>query len=68
MEWASRLAGLLGGVHNAGIIHRFAAVITFGYFTFHVVLNDPNEGKATYTYHGLYLWKKLLNVQQTGFN
>jgi len=36
MAWASRLSGLLGGVHNAGIIHRFAAVITFGYFTFHV--------------------------------
>jgi len=34
---AAFLAGLLGGVHNAGIIHRFAAVITFGYFTFHVI-------------------------------
>jgi cytochrome b subunit of formate dehydrogenase len=36
MEWASRLANFLGGVHAAGNIHRFAAVITFGYFTFHV--------------------------------
>lgn len=36
MQWASSLAKLLGGVGNAGIIHRFAAFITFGYFTFHV--------------------------------
>lgn len=37
MPWASTLAKLLGGVHAAGNIHRFAAVITFGYFIFHVV-------------------------------
>jgi len=36
MEWASRLANLLGGVHAAGNIHRFAAVITFAYFAFHL--------------------------------
>jgi len=36
MEWASSLSKLLGGVNIAGNIHRFAAVITFGYFTFHV--------------------------------
>ena len=37
MPWASWLADLSGGVHTAGNIHRFAAVITFGYFIFHVV-------------------------------
>jgi predicted CXXCH cytochrome family protein len=36
MPWANYLADLLGGVHAAGNIHRFAAVITFGYFIFHV--------------------------------
>jgi predicted CXXCH cytochrome family protein len=36
MPWANFLASLLGGVKNAGVIHRFAAVITFGYFTFHL--------------------------------
>jgi cytochrome b subunit of formate dehydrogenase len=36
MPWASTLADLLGGVHAAGNIHRFAAIITFGYFIFHV--------------------------------
>lgn len=36
MEWAKTLADLLGGVRVAGVIHRFAAVITFGYFVFHL--------------------------------
>jgi len=36
MEWASWLANMLGGVKSAGAIHRFAAVITFGYFAFHL--------------------------------
>ncbi|MCB2219982.1 MAG: hypothetical protein KQI35_06260 [Bacteroidetes bacterium] len=37
MPWANWLSRILGGVHVAGNIHRFAAVITFGYFIFHVV-------------------------------
>jgi predicted CXXCH cytochrome family protein len=36
MTWAGHLAGMLGGVRNAGIIHRTAAVVTFGYFLFHL--------------------------------
>ena len=36
MGWARNLADLMGGVHVAGNIHRFAAVITFGYFFFHI--------------------------------
>jgi cytochrome b subunit of formate dehydrogenase len=36
MEWAKFLARFIGGVHAAGIIHRIGAVITFGYFAFHV--------------------------------
>lgn len=36
MEWASWVAKMLGGVKSAGTIHRFAAVITFIYFTFHL--------------------------------
>ena len=36
MDWAKFLAKLIGGAHTAGIIHRFAAVITFGYFGYHV--------------------------------
>jgi cytochrome b subunit of formate dehydrogenase len=37
MPWAAFLARALGGVQKAGVIHRTAAVITFGYFTFHVI-------------------------------
>jgi cytochrome b subunit of formate dehydrogenase len=36
MDWANWFSRLLGGVHVAGNIHRFAAVITFGYFIFHI--------------------------------
>jgi cytochrome b subunit of formate dehydrogenase len=36
MDWAKFLVKLIGGAHTAGVIHRFAAVITFGYFTYHV--------------------------------
>ncbi len=37
MEWAQFFVKLIGGAHVAGIIHRFAAVITFGYFVFHLI-------------------------------
>jgi cytochrome b subunit of formate dehydrogenase len=36
MPWAATLADLLGGVMKAGTIHRTAAVVTFGYFFFHL--------------------------------
>ncbi len=36
MPWAAFLSGVLGGVRVAGVIHRIAAVATFGYFSFHV--------------------------------
>ena len=36
MDWAKFFVKFLGGAYNAGVIHRFAAVITFGYFTYHV--------------------------------
>ena len=35
-EWAKFMMTLFGGVANAGVIHRIGAVITFGYFAFHV--------------------------------
>jgi cytochrome b subunit of formate dehydrogenase len=37
MAWAKFLVQLIGGAQVAGIIHRIAAVITFGYFFYHVV-------------------------------
>jgi predicted CXXCH cytochrome family protein len=36
MEWAKFLAKFIGGVHAAGVLHRIGAVITFGYFGFHL--------------------------------
>jgi len=37
MGWAITLAKIIGGVDRAGNIHRFAALITFGYFIFHII-------------------------------
>lgn len=36
MDWAKYLVGFFGGAENAGIVHRIGAVITFGYFAFHL--------------------------------
>jgi len=36
MPWAKTMADLLGGVKAAGIVHRFCAAITFGYFFTHL--------------------------------
>jgi cytochrome b subunit of formate dehydrogenase len=36
MPWAEYLASIFGGVHTAGLIHRIAAVVTFGYFFYHL--------------------------------
>lgn len=36
MEWANWAANLIGGVRLTGNIHRFGAIITFGYFAFHL--------------------------------
>jgi predicted CXXCH cytochrome family protein len=36
MDWARSLAEMLGGARNAGVIHRTAAVMTFGYFALHI--------------------------------
>jgi predicted CXXCH cytochrome family protein len=37
MPWAAFVADALGGVRVAGVIHRMAAVTTFGYFAFHLI-------------------------------
>lgn len=36
MEWARVVTQWIGGAEVAGKIHRFGAIITFGYFAFHV--------------------------------
>ncbi|HET7528542.1 MAG TPA: hypothetical protein VFK10_21560 [Burkholderiaceae bacterium] len=48
--WAPRLMALFGGVEAAGVLHRLAAVVTFGYFAWHLgtlawgVLIDKQRG------------------------
>jgi len=37
MDWAKFLSDAIGGARVAGVIHRIGAVITFGYFAFHVI-------------------------------
>ncbi|MDH3457111.1 MAG: cytochrome C, partial [Gemmatimonadota bacterium] len=37
LAWTRLVADVLGGVRNAGVIHRTAAVVTFGYFAFHLI-------------------------------
>jgi hypothetical protein len=36
MPWAQTLIGMLGGIDFARVIHRLAAIGTFGYMAFHV--------------------------------
>ncbi len=37
MPWAKFLADMIGGVKVASIIHRIGALITFGYFGYHLI-------------------------------
>ena len=37
-SWADTMIRYLGGAHAAGIIHRIAAIITFGYFAVHLLM------------------------------
>jgi len=34
--WAPGLMAMLGGAQTAGALHRFAAIVTFGYFAWHL--------------------------------
>lgn len=34
--WAAPLMAMLGGVEMAGLLHRFGAILTFGYFAAHI--------------------------------
>lgn len=54
MAWAGWLADLLGGVHNAGLIHRMAAIMTFAYFGIHLtgLMRLKNKRRLT--------WKELV--------
>lgn len=38
-QWARVMMSFFGGVHNAGLIHRACAVITFGYFLVALIMS-----------------------------
>ena len=49
MQWARVIASIFGGVRGAGTVHRMAAVITFGYFIFHVysLIKEKKKNKES---------------------
>jgi len=54
MPWAQILTDLLGGVRAAGRIHRFCALLTFGYFSAHIfsLIRMKNRTKTP--------WKQMI--------
>jgi cytochrome b subunit of formate dehydrogenase len=50
MPWAGFLANLLGGVAVAGKIHRLAAIMTFGYFFYHLftLIKEKSQHRKTW--------------------
>jgi cytochrome b subunit of formate dehydrogenase len=52
--WSDDLMNLLGGAQTAAWLHRLAAIVTFGYFAFHIggLLHDKFVKKEK----GNYLW------------
>ncbi len=60
MEWASTIAKFLGGVHAAGLLHRFGAIITLGYFLFHVVNLFQLKKKGSYAWKDFVFGKNSL--------
>jgi cytochrome b subunit of formate dehydrogenase len=66
-DWAKTIFAIIGGPDTARVLHRFGAVITFVYFTLHVLsligrswrgrklLRDPGDGK----FHFSRLWSTL---------
>jgi cytochrome b subunit of formate dehydrogenase len=66
MDWAKFLARVMGGVHNAGVLHRIGAVITFGYFGFHLTNLIREKRRKAPVHDEIYLWQRFALVQQAG--
>ena len=63
MAWAEFLSNLFGGVHAAGLLHRIAAVITFGYFFYHLysLIAEKRKQKVS-------IFKFIFNKESLMFN
>jgi len=68
LPWANFVANLLGGVKNAGVIHRTAAAITFGYFIFHAIGLIRFKIKRKITWHELVFGKNALMFNKKDVN
>jgi len=60
MPWAQTLAGLFGGVEAAGRIHRFSAIITFGYFIAHILSMVRSKMRTKTTWRQMVFGKRSL--------
>jgi len=60
MPWARFIADLFGGVHSAGLVHRIAAIITFGYFGFHLYELFAEKRRAKVSWFKFIFDKKSL--------
>ncbi len=67
MPWAAWLSKIMGGVYVAGNIHRFAALITFGYFIFHFASSDKNKNKTRNHSANFVFGEKFINVFNAGY-
>ena len=59
MPWAKFLASLIGGVKVARVVHRIGAVITFGYFFYHLF------SLIRLKHHRKLSWKEFLTGPNT---
>jgi cytochrome b subunit of formate dehydrogenase len=60
MPWAKTLADIFGGVETAGRIHRFSAVITFGYFFVHIFTMIRSKIRTRTTWRQMIFGKRSL--------
>jgi predicted CXXCH cytochrome family protein len=60
MPWAQFIANIFGGVEAARNVHRVAAVITFGYFIFHLLSLVRLKRKRKYSLRTLVFGKDSL--------
>jgi len=60
MPWAKSLANILGGVEAAGTIHRFGAVVTFGYFFAHLFSLIKHKRKTKTNWRKMIFGKRSL--------
>ena len=54
----------LGGAQAAGILHRIAAIITFGYFAVHLAHAGPRPGSSRRSAGFFWGWRSMVPQPQ----